>query len=65
MTLFDLPRGPLTVPLVVLVPFPLVVVAPLTVVVPPFGPLTVPEPVVPLSVVLALPCAVTFFPRAR
>jgi hypothetical protein len=55
-----LPCGPVTVPLAVVVPFGLLVVVPLAVVVPPCGPVTVAESLVPVAVffTVAVPLAV-------
>lgn len=58
------PLGPVTVPVVVDVPFPLLTVVPLTVVVPPLGPVTVPFSVVPVRVLVTEPVADAVFPRA-
>jgi hypothetical protein len=49
---------------VVDVPFPLLTVVPLTVVVPPLGPVTVPFSVVPVRVLVTEPVADAVFPRA-
>jgi len=60
----EVPFGPVTVPLAVVVPFPLLVVVPLAVVVPPFGPVTDPVSVVPVRVLLTLPWALAVMPPA-
>jgi hypothetical protein len=60
----EVPFGPVTVPLAVVVPFPLLVVVPLAVVVPPFGPVTDPVSVVPVRVLVTLPWALTVLPPA-
>lgn len=60
----ELPRGPVTVPLAVEVPFPLFVVEPFTEVVPPLTPVTEPDSVVPVGALVALPCPDTWLPRA-
>lgn len=64
LPVLDVPRGPVTVPEVVLVPFGLLVVVPFTVDVPSFGPVTVPEPFAPVRVLVALPCAAILRPFA-
>jgi hypothetical protein len=62
--LLEEPFGPMTVPLAVVVPFPLLVVVPLDVVVPPFGPVTDPVSAVPVRVLVTLPWALTVLPPA-
>jgi hypothetical protein len=61
--LLVLPRGPVTVPLIVLL-VPLFVVVPFTVVVPPLGPVTDPDSAVPPRVRVTLPFAEAVLPRA-
>ena len=51
----DLPRGPVTVPEVVVVPVPLLLVEPLAEDVPPLGPLTVADPDFPWPVLVVEP----------
>lgn len=59
----EMPRGPVTVADVVVVPFPLLVEVPEAVVVPPCGPVTVALPVVvPLPLLVVVPLAVVVPP---
>lgn len=62
--LLDWPLGPVTVPEVVEVPLPLFTVVPLTVVVPPFTPVTLPDSFVPVLVFVTEPCAEALRPLA-
>ena len=63
--LFDLPFAPVTVPLAVVVPFPLLVAVPLAVVVAPRGPVTVPDSAVPVRVLVTVPVADAVCPLAE